>query len=121
MLKGLYEAGAKIALSTDAPQMFSVPGFSIHREMPVMVACGFTPFAVLRSGTRDVAEYFGTVRETGTVEQGKRADLILLEANPLQDVANVKRRAGVMVNGRWLPEAEIQQRLEKLAAAAEKM
>ena len=121
LLKGLRDAGAKIALGTDAPQMFSVPGFSIHREMPVMVACGFTPFEALQSGTRNVAEYFGTLKETGTVEQGKRADLILLEANPLQDVANVARRAGVMVNGRWLPESEIQARLEKLAAAAEKM
>jgi imidazolonepropionase-like amidohydrolase len=121
MLRGLREAGAKIALGTDAPQMFSVPGFSIHREMPVMVACGFTPFEVLQSGTRSVAEYFGTLSETGTVEKGKRADLILLDANPLQDVKNVARRAGVMVNGRWIPETEIQHRLEKLAAAAEKM
>jgi imidazolonepropionase-like amidohydrolase len=68
-----------------------------------------------------VAEYFNTLAETGTVEQGKRADLVLLEANPLQDVANVARRSGVVVAGRWIPEAEIQQRLEKLAAAAAKM
>jgi hypothetical protein len=121
MLKGLRDAGAKIALGTDSPQVFSVPGFSIHREMQVMVATGFTPFEVLQSGTRNVAEYFGTLSQTGTVEQGKRADLILLEANPLQDISNVARRAGVVVNGRWLPEDEIKQRLEKLAAAAEKM
>jgi imidazolonepropionase-like amidohydrolase len=121
MLKGLHDAGAKVALGTDSPQVFSVPGFSLHREMQVMVACGFTPFEVLRSGTRDIGEYFGTLKETGTVEQGKRADLILLEGNPLQDISHVARRAGVVVNGRWLPEDEIKQRLEKLAAAAEKM
>ncbi|HEU0140010.1 MAG TPA: amidohydrolase family protein, partial [Bryobacteraceae bacterium] len=82
---------------------------------------GMKPFEVLRTGTRNVAEYFGTLKETGTVEQGKRADLILLDANPLEDVTNVRRRAGVVVNGRWMAESEIQKRLSELAAAAEKM
>ena len=117
VLKALYDAGVKIALGTDSPQTFSVPGFSIHREMAIMVACEMKPYDVLRSGTRNVAEYFGTLRETGTVEPGKRADLILLEANPLDDVAHVARRAGVMVRGRWFPESEIQARLEKIAAS----
>jgi imidazolonepropionase-like amidohydrolase len=121
MLKGLHDAGAGIILGTDSPQTFSVPGFSIHREMQVMAAAGLTPFEILQSGTRNVAMYFGTLAETGTVELGKRADLVLLEANPLQDIANVARRAGVVVAGRWIPESEIQQRLEKLAAAAPKM
>jgi imidazolonepropionase-like amidohydrolase len=121
MLKGLRDAGAKIALGTDSPQVFSVPGFSIHREMKAMVEAGFTPFEVLQCGTRNVGEYFGTLSETGTVEQGKRADLILVEANPLASVGNVARRAGVMVKGRWMAEREIQARLEKLAAAAVKM
>jgi imidazolonepropionase-like amidohydrolase len=121
MLKGLHDAGALIVLATDSPQMFSVPGFSIHREMQVMVASGFTPFEVLQAGTCNVAVYFNTLKETGTIEQGKRADLILLDGNPLQDIANVARRAGVMVAGRWLPEREIQERLEKLAAAASRM
>lgn len=121
MLKALHDAGAEIALGTDSPQVFSVPGFSIHREMAAMVASGFTPFQVLQCGTRNVSEYFGTLKDTGTVEPGKRADLILLEANPLKDVANVARRAGVMVRGRWLPEYEIQERLEKIASASAKL
>jgi imidazolonepropionase-like amidohydrolase len=121
LLKALRDAGAPIILGTDSPQSFSVPGFSIHREMQVMTAAGLTPFEILQSGTRNVALYFNTLKDTGTVEQGKRADLLLLEANPLQDVANVKRRAGVVVAGRWIPESEIQQRLEKLAAAAPNM
>jgi imidazolonepropionase-like amidohydrolase len=116
MLRALYEAGAKIALGTDSPQTFSVPGFSIHREMQIMIASGMKPYDVLRSGTRNVAEYFGTLKETGTVEVGTRADLILLDANPLADVANVVKRTGVMVRGRWLPASEIQARLEKIAS-----
>jgi imidazolonepropionase-like amidohydrolase len=121
MLKALHDAGAPIALGTDSPQVFSVPGFSIHRELAAMVECGLTPFHVLRTGTRNVAEYFGTLGETGTVEAGKRADLILLDANPLQNVAHIARRAGVVVNGRWIPESEIQALLEKIAAASAKM
>jgi imidazolonepropionase-like amidohydrolase len=121
LLKALHDAGARIALGTDSPQVFSVPGFSIHREMPILVAAGLRPFEVLQCGTRHVAEYFGTLAETGTIEVGKRADLILLEANPLQDVGAVSRRAGVMVQGRWLAEREIQERLEKIAAASQKM
>lgn len=121
MLKGLRDADAKVALGTDSPQMFSVPGFSLHREMRVMVESGFTPFEVLQCGTRNVAEYFGTLADSGTVAKGKRADLLLLDANPLSDVAHVARRAGVVVNGRWLPEREIQERLEKLAEAATRM
>jgi imidazolonepropionase-like amidohydrolase len=85
--------------------------------MPIMVACGMKPYDVLVSGTRNVAEYFGTLKESGTVAVGKHADLILLEADPLANVANIVRRAGVMIAGKWLPESEIQARLEKIASA----
>jgi len=121
MLKALHDAGAKIAFGTDSPQVFSVPGFSIHREMPIMVAVGFTPFEVLQSGTRAPAEYFGALAEFGTVAVGKRADLILLEANPLQNVGNFSRRAGVMVRGQWITEQAIQERLKTISASAAKM
>jgi imidazolonepropionase-like amidohydrolase len=122
MLKGLQDAGVAILLGTDAPQLFSVPGHSIQREVQVMRAAGLTPFQILRSGTKSVAEhvekYYGTPASAfGTVEAGRRADLILLEANPLDDIANLQRRAGVMVRGRWLPETELRAKLEALAAA----
>jgi len=115
MLRALHDGGCRFLLGTDSPQVFSVPGFSIHREMPVWVASGFRPFEVLEAGSRNVAEYFGAV-DFGTVAPGKRADLILVEANPLAGVANLTRRAGVMVRGRWIPESEIQERLAKIAA-----
>ena len=114
VLKGLRDAGVRIAFGTDAPQVFNVPGFSIHREMAIMASAGMTPFEILASGTRNAAEHFGS-EEFGQVSVGRRADLVLLEANPLDDLANMAHRAGVMVRGRWLPEAEIQARLAELA------
>ncbi|MGE5801329.1 MAG: amidohydrolase family protein [Gemmatimonadota bacterium] len=117
ILKALQTSGCPIAFGTDSPQLYSVPGFSIHREMSSMAAAGLTPQQILVSGTRHAARYFGAEQEFGSVTAGQRADLILLNGNPLTDLANVGRRAGVMVNGRWLPEAEIQARLERIAAA----
>ena len=113
LLKALHDGGVPVLLGTDSPQLFSVPGFSIHREMRVMVESGMTPYQVLASGTRKVAEFYGATDEYGSVATGQRADLILLNANPLEDVAHLADRAGVMVKGRWLPESEIQERLKK--------
>jgi imidazolonepropionase-like amidohydrolase len=79
VLKALVDEGAGVVLGSDAPQIFSVPGFSIiHREIPAMVRAGLTPYQVLRSGTHSVAEYFGTLDRTGTVAVGRQADLLLL-------------------------------------------
>ncbi len=122
IFRALKAANAPIALGTDSPQMFSVPGFSTHRELKLMVDdVGYTPYQALESGTLKVAEYFGTIAETGTVAAGKRADLILLNANPLTNIAATENRAGVMVNGRWFPESEIQKRLSEIAARAAAM
>jgi imidazolonepropionase-like amidohydrolase len=116
LLQALDAAGARIIFGTDAPQEFSVPGFSVHRELRAMVAAGMSPYAALRAATATVGEYLKAKDRFGTVVIGGRADLMLLEANPLVDVANVARRAGVMVRGRWLPEAELQAGLQRIAA-----
>ena len=115
LLKALHDAGVPVLFATDAPQEFSVPGFSIHREMRVMAELGMSPYGILKSATKNVGEYFKAQDRFGTVAIGQRADLILLEANPLTDVAHVAKRAGVMVRGRWLPESEIQRKLAQLA------
>ena len=115
LLKALHDADAPIALGSDAPQFFNVPGFSIHHELRMMVAAGLTPYEVLATGTREPARYFDAADEFGTVAPGMRADLILLDADPLADVGNVRRRVGVMVRGKWWPESEIQARLAEIA------
>jgi imidazolonepropionase-like amidohydrolase len=115
ILKGLHDAGVRILLGSDAPQLWNAPGFSVTRELGTYVAAGLTPWQALATGTRNVAAFIGNADEAGTIGNGKRADLILLEANPLADIGNVGRRAGVMVGGRWLPKAEIEQRLAQMA------
>jgi imidazolonepropionase-like amidohydrolase len=79
------------------------------------VDAGLSPYAALEAATRNPAEWLGELDEAGTVEVGKRADLLLLEANPLDDVANAERRAGVMLRGRWLPEEELRATLDRIA------
>lgn len=116
LIKALHDVGAGLLLGSDAPQVFQVPGFSIQAELRLLVASGLSPYEALETGTRNVAEFFGATDEFGTIEEGRVADLLLLEANPLTDIANVAKRAGVMVRGRWLPESEIQAKLDEIAA-----
>jgi imidazolonepropionase-like amidohydrolase len=118
ILQALHRAGARLLLGADSPQVFSVPGFSLAREMRAMVEAGVPTYAVLEAATKNPAAFFGREEEFGTVEVGKRADLILLDGNPLEDIRNVHRQAGVMVRGRWLPKAEIDRRLAEIAARA---
>ncbi len=116
LIKQFHDAGVGFLLGSDAPQVWNVPGFSLRRELAYLVDAGLTPFQALESGTRNVAVFFGTEAETGTIGAGKRADLILLDGNPLQDIANVGRQSGVMVRGRWLDRAEVARRLRAIEA-----
>ncbi|MHC4681568.1 MAG: amidohydrolase family protein, partial [Planctomycetota bacterium] len=99
--KALHDAGVRILLGTD----HSVMPVSVHWELRNLVDAGLTPYEAIKAGTRDAAECLGELDEFGTISAGLRADLILLEANPLLDVGNAARRIGVMVRGRWLPQS----------------
>ncbi len=115
MVKGLHEAGAKLIVGTDCPIPFEVPGFSLHGELKNFVDAGLTPYAAIKAATRDAAEFVGALDKFGTVAVGRRADLILVKANPLDDIANDAKRVGVMVRGRWFSESELQEKLDVLA------
>jgi imidazolonepropionase-like amidohydrolase len=116
ILRALHEGGVKILMGTDAPQQFSIPGFSLHREFTRMLQSGMTPYDILRSGTWRVGEYFAKQDSFGTIEPGKRADLVLLGANPLTDITNTSKIDGVMVRGTWFSRADIDAGLAKIAA-----
>lgn len=111
----LHKAGAGLLLGSDSPQIFNVPGFAIHRELEFLVAAGLTPFEALQTGTVNPARYFSAENTFGTVAEGLVADLVLLDANPLDDIANSQRVHGVMVNGRWIAKPQIEQILAELS------
>lgn len=117
VLEALSDGGVRVLMGTDAPQLFSVPGFSLHRELERMVEAGMTPYEIIASGTRNVGAYFANEDTFGTIAEGQRADMILVNANPLDDVKHIQQRSGVMVRGRWLSEEAIQERLAEMAAS----
>jgi imidazolonepropionase-like amidohydrolase len=113
LVKALQDSGAGLLLGTDEPAVAGgiVAGFAVHRELEALVQAGLTPYQALATGTRNVAIYFGTLGESGTVTVGKRANLILLDGNPFEDIRNTARRSGVMLNGRWLRQADLDRHI----------
>lgn len=106
----LHRAGAILLLGSDAPQVFNVPGFSLHRELALLVEAGLTPFEALQTGTTAPAKFLGL--NTGSIEVGKIGDLILLDASPLENIANSRRVHGVIVGGHWARSTELLARAE---------
>ncbi|MCH7743645.1 MAG: amidohydrolase family protein [Proteobacteria bacterium] len=111
MLRLLHKGGVRVLMGTDSPQIFSVPGFSIHREMAAMQEAGMSAYEVLVSGTRNVADYLQGSHALGVVAPGQQADLILLHENPMQNLSRIKNKLGVMVRGNWITSEEIEHRL----------
>ena len=111
-LRELNNVGAQILFGTDSPNLFEVPGFSVYAELAAVQQAGLSPYDVLLSATRRVGEYLR--KNVGTVSVGAQADLILLDANPVEDVANVRKQAGVMLRGQWFPRSELQRILESI-------
>ena len=111
LITALYKGGVRVMIGTDSsmtlPQQWNVHGFTTHAELEAFQKCGFTPYEVLGMATKSPAEFMGTIANTGTVEKGKRADLLLLDADPLADVANTRKIAGVMLQGRWVNRDQI--------------
>ena len=113
LIKALHEDGQGLLLGSDAPQVFNVPGFSIHHEIKGMLAAGLRPLEILQIGTLNPAQYFDG--NFGAIEEGMEADLILLKANPLEDLNHLKNPLGVMARGQWISEETIKEKLKQIA------
>jgi imidazolonepropionase-like amidohydrolase len=101
LVNAFHMAGVSILAGTDTPNPFVVPGFSLHDELELLVEGGLTPAQALAAATREAAR-FSEASDWGTIAAGKSADLVVLEANPLQRISNTRRIAGVVVRGRWI-------------------
>ncbi len=118
LIKKLQEDGKGILLGSDAPQIFNVPGFSIHHEMEAMIKAGLTPLEIIQSGTINPAIFFGMEDKFGEIKEGLDADMILLNSNPMENIKALKQLSGVMVRGVWLSEKSIAQKLDEIAKNA---
>ncbi|HVF67494.1 MAG TPA: amidohydrolase family protein, partial [Pyrinomonadaceae bacterium] len=116
----MHRAGVKILAGTDTMNSYCFPGFSLHDELGLLVEAGLSPLEALRTATVNPAKYLGLSNELGTIEKGKLADLVLLEANPLENIGNTKRIAAVVANGRLLTKEALEKMLADAEAAANK-
>ena len=121
IVRALHSAGAPFLAGTDTPAGVGVtPGISLHLELQRFVAAGFTPLEALQTATINPARFLGKTSEYGSVAAGRVADLVILRANPLENIANTRAIAGVVADGKYWSPAEIDslgRRVKAYAAA----
>jgi hypothetical protein len=110
----------QILAGTDTGNPYCLPGYSLHDELELLVQSGFTAAEALRASTCNAARFLGREASLGTVEKGKLAELVLLEADPLEDIRNTTRIAGVVFDGKLYSKPELQEMLAKIKAIAQK-
>jgi imidazolonepropionase-like amidohydrolase len=121
MVGAMHHAGVPFLAGTDAaPGVYIMPGFSLHDELANFVEAGFTPMEALQTATSNTAKFLGKEAELGSIETGKIADLVLLSANPLEDIRNTQKIKAVIANGRLFDRAALDQMLRDVEVAAKR-
>jgi imidazolonepropionase-like amidohydrolase len=119
MASRMRSAGVPFMAGTDtAPGPYVIPGFSLHDELELFVAAGFTPLEALQTATLNPARFLGLTNDLGTVADGKIADLLVVTADPLKNINNTRQVAGVIVNGRWFSRADLDEMLNRVSERA---
>jgi imidazolonepropionase-like amidohydrolase len=117
----LHKAGVPFLAGTDTPPgVYVFPGFSLHEELQRFVAAGFTPLEALQTATLNPARFFHMEDQLGTIEKGKFADIVFLDANPLQDIHNTQKIGGLILNGTYFSRADLQKMLQRVEESAKK-
>jgi tetratricopeptide (TPR) repeat protein len=117
LLKALSDAGVPLMAGTDATEIGPTAGFGLHHELQEFVHDGLTPYQALETATVNPARYLRNSAEFGTIEVGKRADMLLLASNPLADISHTQDIVGLVVRGRWLDEKELTGMLQEVPGA----
>ena len=115
LIKAIYDAGGKLMAGSDTPEFLWLYGFAEHHELKALRDAGISNYAALAAGTRNGQEFLGVLDKVGTIEKGKRADLVLLNANPLDDITATYNRAGVMLKGKWYSQEVLNGWLDEIA------
>lgn len=118
LVASMQQRGVGILAGTDDANPYAMVGFGLHDELAMLVDAGLTPIQALQAATLNPAKFFDKLDSLGTIEKGKLADLVLLDANPLTDIRNTKRISAVVVNGRYFPPAALQKILADVESAA---
>lgn len=114
ILEALHSTGVQILAGTDVGNEYIFAGFSLHDELSMLVDAGFTPLEALQAATINPAKYLGLERRYGAIEKGKSADLVLLNADPLVDIANTRKIHAVLLNGKLLPQSKLEAMLKSV-------
>ncbi len=118
LTREMHKAGVQMLAGSDSLDRFVFSGSSLHQELALLVEAGFSPMEALQAATRDAALFLGRARETGTIAEGVRADFVLLDANPVQDIRNTDKIRAVVRDGAYLDRATLDALLAKAKAAA---
>jgi imidazolonepropionase-like amidohydrolase len=116
IVAALHSGGAHLLLGSDTMKVGTLPGYSLREELENFAAAGMTPYEAIRAGTADAAKFLHQENEFGLVSKGLRADLILVDANPLADVKNVSKLTGVLAGGRWFTAEDLHRQQVDLRA-----
>jgi tetratricopeptide (TPR) repeat protein len=121
LVGAMQKAGVGILAGTDTSNAFCMPGFSLHDELGFLVRAGLTPVQALQTATLNPARFLGIEKDFGTIEKGKVADLVLLDANPLDDIANTKKIAAVIYGGKVFSRTQLDKMLSDMEVEAARL
>ncbi len=116
LVKAIVDSGGRLLAGSDTPEWFHLYGWGLQRELESYVSAGLSPYRALEAATRNPAEFLGAQDEWGTIAAGRRADFVLLRGDPLRDIRELQRIAGVAVGGRWMGRGELDEMVKRAAS-----